>query len=997
MNLEHKGMFNTKPAGKWDEAYPSGNGVQGVLVMGEPLDETIIFNHERLFLPLPENTAAVLPDMSGELPVIRRLIREGRYRDATRHFLNKVTEKGFPSELLWTDPFHPAYELRIKTSDVVNEGCGGKPGQKVDAVDAVDAADKAEAAQSPHTAEAAQSPHPAEAARSPHAAEAAHAADTTDTVHVTDDADYLRWLDFETGEAGIRWRGKSGVYKRRVFVSRACDAVVVKLDAPTEGKLDCDIYLAERAGRQHIKSVSVKAGTMADLAGQIPEMNSSGQKLTQDLTGQMPAQTDSADDIWFIFESRYEVGNGGYYGIARVHAEGGNVELVDGIARLRNACGAIIAARTIPDGDNASSGLAAAMAELAALPADYDTLLREHARIHGELFNRLRLELGGEEAETAVHSNAKPEVHSNAEIEAHSNAEPGARSNAEPGARSNAELEAHSNAELEAHSNAELEAHSNAELEAHSNTELEARSNAELEAHSNAELEARSNAELEVHSNAEPGAHSNVLPVAYSNEELMEQAREGSISPAFVEKMHDYGRYLLISSSGDLPPNLQGVWNGIWTPPWSSDYTLNENLQMMMWQVLPGNMPELAQSYFNLIESFVDDWKMNARLLYGCRGILSSPRSTTSGLTKHFCEDFPMMFWTAGAGWLTQMFYDYWQFTGDDAFLKDHTVPVLKEIALFYEDFLVEGPDGKYEFIPSYSPENTPSNSDNPVSINATMDIAVAKEVLTNLISACEWLGIDKDDIPKWRDMLGKLPDYLVNSDGALKEWSHPAFEDDYHHRHSSHLYPVFPGFEVTSDGTPELYQACLRAAELRLTDGIEAITGWGLAHLANISARLKDGELGFRALNRIMAKFLLPNLFTCHNEGFLFQMDANLGFSAAVLEMLVFSQTGYIELLPALPRSLSKGTANGILCRGQITLAELHWDMCRKAVSVVIRSEKDQQIRLKLPGIIKIFEGDGSRVESGSDGDAAGCGNSSQIGITLKKGVETRLSFILK
>jgi alpha-L-fucosidase 2 len=580
-------------------------------------------------------------------------------------------------------------------------------------------------------------------------------------------------------------------------------------------------------------------------------------------------------------------------------------------------------------------------------------------------------------------------VHSNAEIEAHSNAE--------PGARSNAELEAHSNAELEAHSNAELEAHSNAELEAHSNTELEARSNAELEAHSNAELEARSNAELEVHSNAEPGAHSNVLPVAYSNEELMEQAREGSISPAFVEKMHDYGRYLLISSSGDLPPNLQGVWNGIWTPPWSSDYTLNENLQMMMWQVLPGNMPELAQSYFNLIESFVDDWKMNARLLYGCRGILSSPRSTTSGLTKHFCEDFPMMFWTAGAGWLTQMFYDYWQFTGDDAFLKDHTVPVLKEIALFYEDFLVEGPDGKYEFIPSYSPENTPSNSDNPVSINATMDIAVAKEVLTNLISACEWLGIDKDDIPKWRDMLGKLPDYLVNSDGALKEWSHPAFEDDYHHRHSSHLYPVFPGFEVTSDGTPELYQACLRAAELRLTDGIEAITGWGLAHLANISARLKDGELGFRALNRIMAKFLLPNLFTCHNEGFLFQMDANLGFSAAVLEMLVFSQTGYIELLPALPRSLSKGTANGILCRGQITLAELHWDMCRKAVSVVIRSEKDQQIRLKLPGIIKIFEGDGSRVESGSDGDAAGCGNSSQIGITLKKGVETRLSFILK
>ena len=925
MNLEHKGMFNKQPAGKWDEAYPSGNGVQGVLVMGEPLDETIIFNHEELFLPLPENVAAVLPDMSGELPAIRMLIREGRYRDATRHFLNKVTEKGFPSQLLWTDPFHPAFELKIETSDAVNDRCAGKLGQEAYEVDET---------------EAAQSPYAAKVSHVNNTSHATHATNTADAANVTD---YLRWLDFETGEAGIRWRGERGVYKRRVFVSRACDAVVVKLDAPTEGKLDCDIYLAERAGRQHIRSVSVKAGTMADLAGQITVQKntgqlsvqkSTGQTPIQDLAGQMPTQdlaermlvkTDSAEDIWFIFEGRYETGNGGYYGIARVHAEGGSIELADGKARLRNACGAIITARTIPDGDNTSSGLAAAMSELAVLPMDYDTLLREHAYIHGELFNRLRLDLGGEEPETGIYKNA----------------EPGAQNNAEP--------------------------------------------------------EVCSNANPEVLSNEEPLAYSNEEPVAYSNEELMDQARMGGITPAFVEKMHDYGRYLLISSSGKLPPNLQGVWNGIWTPPWSSDYTLNENLQMMMWQVLPGNMPELAKSYFNLIESFIDDWKMNAQLLYGCRGILSSPRSTTSGLTRHFCEDFPMMFWTAGAGWLAQMFCDYWQFTGDDAFLKDHTVPVLKEIALFYEDFLVEGPDGKYEFIPSYSPENTPSNTDNPVSINATMDIAVAKEVLANLISACEWLGIDKDDIPKWKDMLGKMPDYLVNGDGALKEWSHPAFEDDYHHRHSSHLYPVFPGFEVTSDGTPELYQACLRAAELRLTDGIEAITGWGLAHLANISARLKDGELGFRALSRIMAKFLLPNLFTCHNEGFLFQMDANLGFSAAVLEMLVFSQIGYIELLPALPRSLAKGAADGILCRGQITLTKLQWDMCRKTVTVVIRSEKDQKIRLKLPGIIDFFERDGSRMEGASDDAAAGCGNSSLIGIALEKGVETRLSFMLK
>ena len=817
MDSTHKGMLNRKPAGKWDEAYPSGNGVQGALVMGKPLDETIIFNHERLFLPTPVNAATELPDMSGELPAVRRLIRDGKYREATRHFLNKAREKGFPSELIWTDPFHPAFELRIKTHD---------PG----------------------------------------------------TI-----SDYIRWLDFETGEAGVSWNGERGRYERRVFVSRACDAVVVKLDAPSGGKLNCDIYLAERPGKEHIKWVSVKAGVFDDFVEQKPGLQHSEEQMAKQPCSAKQAcpgeQMQNGNDIWLAFDSRYEVGSGGYCGIVRIHAAGGRAGLAGGTARLFNADGAVIAVRTVHYRDHSSFSLAAAIEELASLPMDYGMLLKEHADIHGELFNRMRLELCLEKE----------------------------------------------------------------------------------------------------------------APGISCNEELMEQARKGDISPAFVERMYDFGRYLLISSSGELPPNLQGVWNGTWNPPWCSDYTLDENLQMMMWQVLPGNMPELAQSYFNLIESFIEDWKMNAKLLYGCRGILSSPRSSTSGLTRHFCEEFPMMFWTAGAGWLAQMFCDYWQFTGDDEFLKNHTVPLLKGIALFYEDFLEEGEDGKYEFIPSYSPENTPSNSDNPVAINATMDIAVAKEVLTNLTAACEHLGIETANIPKWKDILGKLPDYLVNSDGALKEWSHPAFEDDYHHRHSSHLYPIFPGFEVTRDGTPELYKACLRAAELRLTDGIEAITGWGLAHLANISARLKDVDLCFKALSRIMAKFLLPNLFTCHNEGELFQMDANLGFSAAILEMLVFSQPGYIELLPAWPHKLSKGAASGILCRGRITISDLYWDMCAKTISVEMISETAREIRLKLPGTIKSWDA------NSFDGPPTGYCHGSLFEVTLKEGVETWLSFVLE
>lgn len=748
-----KGMCNIKPARRWDEAYPSGNGIMGVLAMGDPLHETLIFNHEKCFLPLPINASSVVPDMADILPEMRRLEMEGKYAQATDFWLGTVYRRGFPSEMIWTDPFHPAFEILI---DMEQDG---------------------------------------------------------------DIRNYQRQINFETGETTVHWQDNRGSFVRRLFVSRDCNVVVISLTSPSHSGLSCSIRIEHCPGPEHIKATSI-------------------------CSVDFPRESDKADS-WLLFQSLYQVGDGGYGGIVRVHPVGGRaIRPKNDTVYLEDVDQALIMIRISPFvGEDSES--AYKLEDLWDIHAEYGLLLDRHERLHREMFNRVRLEL----------------------------------------------------------------------------------------------------------------ANGN----GYSNEDLIAAAKNGEILPSFIERLHDFGRYLLISSSGHLPPNLQGVWNGIWNPPWSSDYTLDENLQMMMWQVLPGGLPELAKSYFNLIESYIEDWKTNARLFYGCRGVLSSIRSTTSGLHKHFSRDFPMMFWTAGAGWLAQMFYDYWLFTGDRDFLEKRAVPYMKEIALFYEDFLVEGSDGKYKFFPSYSPENTPLNSDNPVAINATMDIAVAKEVLTNLIRACEMLNIHLEHIPKWKGMLDKLPDYLINEEGAIKEWSWPGLEDDYHHRHSSHLYPIFPGFEVGMEETPDLYQACLRAAQLRLGDGIEAITGWGLAHLANISARLKDGELGYQALSRIMEKFLLPNLFTCHNEGELFQMDANLGFSAAILEMLVFSKPGYIELLPALPKQLGKGSISGVRCRGCIALIDLQWDVPEKQVSVILKSDMDQDIVLKLPFETESFEWTGA------------------------------------
>ena len=167
-------------------------------------------------------------------------------------------------------------------------------------------------------------------------------------------------------------------------------------------------------------------------------------------------------------------------------------------------------------------------------------------------------------------------------------------------------------------------------------------------------------------------------------------------------------------------------------------------------------MVEVCHPYFDYFDSLIPDWKTNARQIWGCRGIYSYMRHSDHGL---IVQDAQWQFWTAGAGWLAQLYYDYYLYTGDLDFLARRAVPFMKEVALFYEDFVVEDADGKYIFSPSHSPENIAiskknKKSKNRTTINATMDVAVTKEVLTNLIAACEILDVEKEGVERWRKML---------------------------------------------------------------------------------------------------------------------------------------------------------------------------------------------------------------------------------------------------
>jgi alpha-L-fucosidase 2 len=458
------------------------------------------------------------------------------------------------------------------------------------------------------------------------------------------------------------------------------------------------------------------------------------------------------------------------------------------------------------------------------------------------------------------------------------------------------------------------------------------------------------------------------IDATLSNEEMLMKAYDGEVPVSLIERMTHYGRYLLICSSrpGGLPANLQGLWNGDYNPAWASDFHNDINIQMNYAQALAGNLSEVTLPYFDYYEKSLDDYRENARKVYGCRGILAAICQSTHGMMY---GDI-WFSWTAGAGWLAQLFYDYWLYTGNRTFLADRVVPLLLEISEFYEDFLFEDADGTLCFSPSLSPENFPNIPNTAIAtINATMDVAVAKEILTNLCNACTELDIHGDDISRWQSVLAKMPAYQINADGAFKEWLHPDLTDQYHHRHMSHLYPVWPGLELIEEDNPVLFSAVRIAVEKRLQVGLTDQSGWSLAQMANIYARLGEGNKALACLELITRACTGPNLFTYHNDwrsqGITmfwghgsqppFQIDANFGITAAVQEMLLYSRPGMLKLLPSLPEKWIDGQASGMRARNGITV-DITWNQQSRSMTAKLCADSTREITIKLPWVGKVF-----------------------------------------
>ena len=780
INPPERGFISSTSAETWEEGLIIGNGTIGGNILSRPLEETIIFSHERLFMP-KIGTPVAPADFSHRLFEIRNLIERELYQQAlvlTYELAGKRrhlrTHEAFEKRrFMWRDPFVPAFELNLKMEQ---EG-------KI--------------------------------------------------------RNYMRSVDFQTGVATVRWEDDRGIFERKMFVSRADGLAVLQISGPT-GAVNCELSLNTRKPSDKLNAL---------------ELTRSHEAFE---TGVSEVQIKVEDDAVTYTKSFTKAYPGSIHrleGVARIiDNDGQQKENTESII-ISKAGKVLIMIDLDVLYDPDISKIDDMKRNMSGLTSGYDELLKRHAAIHGEMFNRMKIDLGGDKEDHTL-----------------------------------------------------------------------------------------------------------------TTEELIATSSNENMNIALLEKQFDAGRYNIISSIGELPPTLQGIWGGTYRPNWASDFTHNGNLPVAVSSLLMGNKPELMLAYTSYIESIVPYMKVNAKHIFNARGVVLPHHTTTHGYDYALIRGFAGGLWLSGAPWAAHFFYDYYLYTGDREFLAEHALPFMEEVALFYEDYLFEDKNGKYVFSPAVSPENTPGNINSECTFNPTMDVAAAKQLLTNTIAASKELGVNGDKISLWTSMLDRMPEYMIDENGIIREWLTPKLENNDDHRHSSQLYPLFYGMPDEIKNSPELQEAFRKSIDYKMNrhwrSNVSGFMSFGLVQLGQAAASLGEGELVYECLQHLVNRYWLNNLASMHNHRSVFNMDISGGMPALMIQMLVASDPGEISLLPALPKHFDKGTIEGVLCRGQIEVKSLSWE--GNSVTVSLKSQKDQQVNLVLPSAIKDIEvADGnSRIE---------------------------------
>jgi len=489
-----------------------------------------------------------------------------------------------------------------------------------------------------------------------------------------------------------------------------------------------------------------------------------------------------------------------------------------------------------------------------------------------------------------------------------------------------------------------------------------------------------------------------------SNEVLIskQKSNQTTINKEMLQRAFYAGRYAAVCSSGLLVPRLGGMWTGAWGSNWQGDWTTDANINLQISGYNIGNLKESFKGYINFILKISKDWVDNAKKIYGMKDALMAPPRTDAdrGSIVHFAGSYPFQYWNAGVSWLILPIYEHYLCYGNQKIpyneeidletlrevldltgekiqkikaegfdlAKDILLPLLEKCANFWTQFVdaryYEDKDGnikfdpdkkslnegeKYVFLPTYSPENTPLGTyQNPITINSTMDISAAKDALLMAINMEKEYGNNIEKIKTWEDLIGKLPSYKYDETGALREWAVDYYKENHGHRHISHTYSAWPAHESQEDEM--LSYGISKSIALRKQNSSDKKSGHGWLHTGLVDARLKNDEGVREALLKLISENAYYSSFmTNHNVSgdSSYVTDILITLPTIVLESLVYSNEGKIQILPSLPRELNKGGAAGIMARTCAKIDNLSWDLDKRTVEAKITSQKAQTIKL--------------------------------------------------